>query len=268
MAKRERSSTAKKIEKWIEEGRGKGEGSEYKPWLTIRDVPSKGIVTRTKGWKSNRIHHLLSHEELDYLYILEWSDSVVDIREQYPLLPQERTLEIADSLGIKHPYDPKSKDPIVMTTDFLVTRDTEKGKEIQARTIKPSSELKGRVLEKFAIEQQFYHEQGIDWGIVTDEDKPSAFLKNMDWLYDSKRLDKDSILDNNLIYKISETLLKEIVNRRDGLSTICLDSDEMLGFTQGTCLFVVKYMIANKKWYVNMNKKIETLSDVDIYPNN
>lgn len=268
MAKKDRSSTVKRIEKWIEEGRGIGEGSEYKPWLTIRDVPSKGNVHRIKGWKTNRTHHLLSNEELHYFYMLEWSDSVVDIREQFPLLPQEQTLEIADSLGVKHPVDPKSQEPIVMTTDFLITKDTAKGKEIQARTIKPASELKGRVLEKFAIEQQFYHEQGIDWGIVTDEDKPDAFIKNMDWLYDARRLDTDSTLDKNLIYKISERLLEEIVSRRVALSTICLDSDEILGFTQGTCLFVVKYMIANKKWYVNMNQKIDTLGNVQIYPNN
>ncbi len=40
MAKRDRSSS-KKIEKWINDGRRKGEGIDYKPWLTVRDVPSK-----------------------------------------------------------------------------------------------------------------------------------------------------------------------------------------------------------------------------------
>jgi thiamine biosynthesis lipoprotein ApbE len=32
----------------------------------------------------------------------------------------EETLVISDELGIKHPADPKTGKPIVMTTDFLV----------------------------------------------------------------------------------------------------------------------------------------------------
>jgi hypothetical protein len=203
MAKRNRSSTFEKVEKWIREGRGKGEGINYKPWLTIRDVPSNGIVSRSKGWKTGRVHHLLSQLELHYLYTLEWSDEVSDIKEQYPLLPLERTLEIAESLGIKHPADPQTEDPIVMTTDFLITIDTTKGKEIRARTIKPASILKGRTLEKFAIEQQFYAEQSIDWGVVPETGKPHEFIQNMEWLYNSKHLENIPGLDETMVNKVS-----------------------------------------------------------------
>lgn len=38
--------------------------------------------------------------ERNYFYILEYSDIVEDIREQYPLMPIEDTLLIADELGI------------------------------------------------------------------------------------------------------------------------------------------------------------------------
>nr|WP_020060790.1 TnsA endonuclease N-terminal domain-containing protein [Bacillus sp. 123MFChir2] len=56
--------------------------------------------------------------ERNYFYLTEFSDVVSGIREQIPLLPQEE-------LGIKHPADPKTGDPIVMTTDFLLTVDIE-----------------------------------------------------------------------------------------------------------------------------------------------
>nr|WP_269843845.1 TnsA endonuclease N-terminal domain-containing protein [Domibacillus epiphyticus] len=46
---------------------------------------------------------------------------MVDIIEQYPLLPVEETIVIADELGLKNPADPRTGEPIVMTTDFLVT---------------------------------------------------------------------------------------------------------------------------------------------------
>nr|WP_241774649.1 MULTISPECIES: TnsA endonuclease N-terminal domain-containing protein [Lysinibacillus] len=96
MSKRTRTS---KIEKWIKEGRGSGVG----PWLNIQDVSSKGRSTRLKGIKKNRQHEFLSELERNYFYLTEYSDFVVDIREQFPLLPLEETIVIADELGLKHP---------------------------------------------------------------------------------------------------------------------------------------------------------------------
>ncbi|MED1517665.1 heteromeric transposase endonuclease subunit TnsA, partial [Bacillus paranthracis] len=82
MSKRKRTS---KIEKWIKEGRGSGIGSEYKPWLKIQDVSSLGRSTRLKGIKTKRQHEFLSDLERNYFYITEYSDLVLDIREQFPL---------------------------------------------------------------------------------------------------------------------------------------------------------------------------------------
>lgn len=118
MAKRKRSAS---YDRKFKEGRGQGVGIEYKPWITIQDVPSLGRATRLKGFKVPRQFEFLSDLERNYFYLSEYSDSVVDIREQYPLLPIEETIVIADELGIKHPADPKTGEPIVMTTDFLVT---------------------------------------------------------------------------------------------------------------------------------------------------
>jgi hypothetical protein len=122
MAKRNRATTARVIERRIKEGRGQGNLSSYKPWLTIHDIPSHGIVTRALGWKSGRLHHLFSeHYELAHFYQMEWANNVIDLREQYPLLPLKKTIFIADKMGIKHPTDPKTHHPIVMTTDQLIT---------------------------------------------------------------------------------------------------------------------------------------------------
>lgn len=92
MAKRQR---AKDIERMIKEGRGNGIGKDYIPWIRIQDLASLGRVTRVKGIKTDRQHELLSDMERNYFYLLEFSNNVVDIREQYPLLPLEDTLTIA-----------------------------------------------------------------------------------------------------------------------------------------------------------------------------
>jgi hypothetical protein len=76
----------KAIDRMLKQGRGRGTHEKYKPWLTVRDVPSLGKSSRDKGWKTGRSHHFLSILELLYYLILEWSQMVTDIREQYPFL--------------------------------------------------------------------------------------------------------------------------------------------------------------------------------------
>lgn len=99
MAKRHRTWNEQKYRRYIKEGRGQGTLSAYKPWIMIHDFPSLGRVSRVFGNTMGRIHHLLSNMELSYFYILDWSDKVCDIREQYPLFNIAAVLEIADKAG-------------------------------------------------------------------------------------------------------------------------------------------------------------------------
>jgi hypothetical protein len=121
MARRSTQSGPAQIAKWIKEGRGSGQGVNYRPWLRIQNVSSRGYVNRVPGWKTAREHHLMSNLERDVFYALEWAPDVNDIREQFPLLPLDLTLSIAEKLGVPHPKEPGTKEPIVMTTDFLIT---------------------------------------------------------------------------------------------------------------------------------------------------
>lgn len=98
-------------------------------------------------------------------------------------MPLEETIVITNELGIKHPTDSKTGDPIVMTTDFLLTIDKGQGMFEVARTIKIKDELlKGRVLEKFEIEREYWQRRDIDWGIVTEEEIPKTMARNINYL--------------------------------------------------------------------------------------
>ena len=62
MAKRKYEIDEKRIERFSKEGRGAGHGSEYKPWLTIHDVPSEGRVSVDfHGKLTQGFHPILSH---------------------------------------------------------------------------------------------------------------------------------------------------------------------------------------------------------------
>jgi hypothetical protein len=122
----------------------------------------------------------MSNNELAYFYILDWSDKVTDIREQYPLSDLERAVKVAAQANIKYPTDRVSGYPYVMTCDFMIT--TASG--LKARTVKQSFELNNpRVLEKLEIERRYWFEQGVDWKIVTEREILFQKAKNIEWLY-------------------------------------------------------------------------------------
>lgn len=269
MAKRTRNnSTERNIEKWIKEGRGQGEGADYKPWLEIQDVASNGYATRNLGWKTRRKHHFLSDFELHYFYTLEWSPYVLDIREQYPLLPLERSVEIAERIGVEHPRENGSTGPLkVITTDFYLIVKTQSGEKTVVRSVKPIDKLTIRELEKFDIERTFFEEIGItDWGIVTDTDIPKTFIKNIGLFYDAKTLDNRPNIDLALINRLEPRLYKAIKTEELGLSNLALKYDEIFGLEYGSCFFIIKYLLANKTWQSDiMNKLINPSERMEIF---
>lgn len=256
MAKRKTQLTEKKIAEMEKEGRGQGTESSYKPWIYIQDFPSSGLATRGKGWKTNRIHQFLSKLERDYFYVLEWNQSVVDIREQYPLT-HEDTLFIADNKGIKHPTDPKSQIPIVMTTDFLITISHSGGTRHIARTIKPSKELENaRTIEKFEIERSYWEDRGIDWGIITEKEMPRNMIENVEWLHSSYFEIED------LPPSAGQTFInqmKSFIKRYNtSIVEVVTEFDKTFQLENGMGLEILKHLIARHELQVDIHQKIHT----------
>lgn len=179
-----RFSSKQDIERHIANGFGAGAGVGYMPWLRVQDVPSTGRSWKIQGVKIERMHHLLSDLERAYLLVLEFSENVVDIREQYPLLPIESPQAIARAIGVRYPRYMKTNVPLVMTTDFLLTVKQPNGDfKSVARTIKYQKDLVGedalRTLQKLEVERRFWMSQGVGWSIVTEEDFTPDLIKNL-----------------------------------------------------------------------------------------
>jgi hypothetical protein len=179
-----RFASKQDVERHIANGFGAGAGAGYVPWLRVQDVPSMGRSHKIPGVKIDRIHHLLSDLERAYFLVCEFSEDVVDIREQYPLLPLESTQAIAQAIGVRYPRYKSTTIPLVMTTDFLLTVKQPNGDfKSVARTIKYQQDLEGkdsvRTLEKLEVERRFWMSQGVDWGIVTEEMFTPDLIKNL-----------------------------------------------------------------------------------------
>lgn len=245
MAKRSRKTNEQTIARRQKEGRGQGDGASYKPWLTVQDVSSQGLTHRIKGWTTGRVHHLLSNLERDAFYIMDWSTDVIDIREQYPLLPLEETQTIADQIGVRHPADPRTQHAVVMTTDFLLDTQQGQARVQQARTVKPADQLdSSRVLEKLEIERRYWQARGVDWGIVTEHEIPSVEATNIRLLHGYRDVN-ERVDDTKRLVEITDFLLCAAKEQLVGeVVTAC---DEALHLVSGTARAVLHHLLANRK---------------------
>ena len=266
MTRNKRDWTQAKFERYVKENRGKGSGKNYKPWITIQDFPSKGRVSRSPGWKSDRIHHFMSDWELRFFYLLEWADGVKDIREQYPLLDLDLAFCIADEMGMEYPKDKKSGTPYVLTTDFLITV-KQKGKLVQiARTFKLAKELeKKRVLEKLQLEKHYWNRQSINWAVVTEQEISKIFTDNIRWVHSAYKWELTEESDNENCYYLSNILKERLIAKKTKINTITTALDKEMGIKSGTSLSLFKHLVARKEIIVDMlGAKLSSSSSANI----
>ncbi len=248
MGRRRALDSIEAYERAIKNGMGLGDKGYYKPWIRVQDVNSRGTSAKIHGIKANRTHHLLSQLEKTFFHLAEFSSSVVDIREQFPLLPLKHSCRIAECLGIKHPIVPGTKTPNVLTTDFLITKCNSHKNEYIAVSVKPKSELiKPRVLEKLEIEKVWWELLGVPFYIFTSNDKAKTQAKFIAWLTSSIR--HNDQVDSELIGLSIELLdiglvpLKEIINIFEHSFSIKEDK----------ALILFKYLVFNRIIEIDLN---------------
>lgn len=183
MPSKNRKPTAAQVAKLIKQGFGQGELDDYKPWFYVRDVPSEGESCYVTSRVTSREHHYLSDLEYRGHLRAEYAPKTKDIREQYALLPIERTRELAERLGFRHPEYPGTPDgtPFVMSTDILVTEMDPNSLSVTecAYSVKLEKDLTQRALEKLLIEKVFWNSQGVRWHLLTEEHLKTSFVDNL-----------------------------------------------------------------------------------------
>lgn len=246
-----------KFERFLREGRGKGHGKDYKPWITTQDIPSTGRRSRVPGWKTGRLHHTLSDNEIDYLYLLEWSDDVIDIREQFPLIDLEVAQTIASDMGVKYPTDEKTGFPRILTADFFITIQVNGQTKDIARTIKPAIELdRKRVIEKFEIERRYWTAKGIDWGIVTEREIPKTLVSNIEEYHSNYRLEPESDITLPQMLSIADFLKEKLRSSQQSVLQVMNSLDQDMRLETGTCLRIFNHLVAKKEILLDLTKKV------------
>lgn len=264
MAKRRYGFDEEKLARFLKERRGQGSGRDYRPWLTIQDVSSLGRSSRIHSRKTGREHHLLSDIETDLFLLLDWSDLVTDIREQFPL-DRDETRAIAADMGVRHPADAQSRTDIVMTTDFVVSVRVGGMATLAARSVKPAGELDTtRTLEKQEIERRYWHSRGVDWGLVTELDLPAQRVKSLRWLYEMQSLEHMTVTSPDYWNDRCSRFLA-CLPQATGMSVkqFARLLENTQGFAIGEALTVIRHLGANKRIAIDLDVKFDLKMQAD-----
>ena len=260
MAGRRKLEKLADFKRALKQNYGLGEGASYTPWIRVQDVKSHGHSGKIEGIKSGRTHRTLSEHESCFFYLAEFSDSVIDIREQFPLLPLSLSLKISQSLSVEHPKHPITKDPIIMTTDFLLTCSDGQRVWYEAVCVKPREKLSDkRTAEKLDIERVWWELLGVPFHIFYLSELNQIKSKNIQWITDVKRKKCPSTL--NEFRGVAKHLLTIGTMQ---LNEICEIFSHEIGISQDDALVLLKSLLADKEVTVDLSRPIVLSGMIEI----
>ncbi|QDZ89032.1 TnsA endonuclease N-terminal domain-containing protein [Shewanella decolorationis] len=259
MGRRRKLETLDDFQRALKNKYGLGESDSYKPWLRVQDVRSIGNSAKIQGIKAKREHHMLSEHESCFFYIAEFCDSVIDIREQFPLFPLDLSVKIAKTFGVKHPVVPGTKSPNVMTTDFVLTCSDGVNTWYEAVSVKPSEKLTDvRVAEKLDIERIWWQLLGVPFHLFVMTKENQIQSKNIQWITapvrQGRRFSTDLVERSSALISPGTILIEDICD--EFVREFDLEHDD--------ALVLLKTLIATKVVNVDLNKPIADIGILNI----
>lgn len=243
------------LKRFLDEGRGQGE-EDYKPWLKVSDISSRGRVTRLHSKKLNRTIHLLTDSQTRYFYLLEFDDRVVSVKEQYPIL---NIADIMDQLDESLVKRLKNRDgtPHVLVTTFLITAKDEKGQlHTYARSIKDRDELgKKNVLERLEIQRRWYESQNVEYAIVTPEEIPYQRSRNIEWVLPALHIEDAGLTEQEAQY-FSTYIIEALHSKKESVKGILDMFEHEMKLEAGLGVFLFRYLIASKQIKIDFDQEI------------
>ncbi|MFT3783550.1 MAG: TnsA endonuclease N-terminal domain-containing protein [Nibricoccus sp.] len=227
----------------------------YLPLFRIIDFPSIGFRTAMRCWITQRPVELMSSVEEDAFLLFHTYLEVVQIFEQVALDPTE-TRQIAKDLKVEHPAVKEGE--IIMSSDFVVTVATSAVPHRRAFAVKREVDLSQRVIEKLAIEREYWRRRNIDWTLLLDSELPRIEVENMrlvyDW-HDPSRLP----CNNHTIELIRAWLTPHVETENRALRTLAQRCDDALHLETGTSLGVAYHLMVRRIWPVDFSHPFHSI---------
>jgi hypothetical protein len=252
------SREARRQRQFIEQGRGSGYRSEYRPFIQIErgGFQSHGRSHLVYDERVGRSYHLMSDLEL-LIFLWAWSLDAVDWREQFPLQPYEFDFEflgrhggkprgtqaIAKALGIRHPQIQRNV-PRVMTTDLVVSFRDKTKIAIHAKYKAELANATARARDLRKIEKQYWIDRGVRF-LVMDEQPFTQFVANqMMWAIDGMKWTADEACTERIIECLDKTCVRLSMNER------LAHCASVIGIGQCEAVRGFKYAVITRRWHI------------------
>lgn len=240
------------------EGRGQGEGADYKPWIYVTDFSSRGKARPVPGLKVDRMHQVLSDPEYNFLLCAEWSPNVLDIREQFPL-DREVSLRIANDVGLPHPNYDKTNVPMVMTVDFLLIMQGENGQPFElAVNIKTDDAAEDRrTVNRLELQRAYFEALSTKHLLVFESRLPSSVCLNLATLRSKLIRKGEEPTEQRRLLDHKEAMVnwaRSIKGSQAELSAtlLCADFEALYGLPSGDGLRLLAILFRERAIPVNL----------------
>lgn len=247
-----------KIAELQAQGYGQGHGSDYKPWIEVSDFSSKGVSRRAYGQKADRVHHFLSDVEFAIFLLCEWSRSVKEIREQYPL-DRELTQTIAQQLKLRHPCYPGTQVPTVMTVDLFLTIIKDGTEQFIAINAKRDDEAEDEgSIEKLEIQRTYFEWVEAPHYLIYHSQLPHQKVKNLKSIWQAQLKENEKEAYKGYYQELCASMsrdLREVGAVAISLTDYCSSFDVRFGLEAGTGLRVARMLMQERALMVDLESK-------------
>lgn len=243
-----------RIEAWLAVNK---KGRKYIPFIDPRDIKSDGSKGRTPDFENEgQDKRVLSHNERLFAYLLMFDNKILWSKEQYPLLPIERSIAIAERLNLRHPKYPGTNVHAVMTTDFYCR--TIDGKEVvysikDDEQIKTLTDRKKKNLEnKEKIQRAFWEAKGVKYHLIYSSSlKSSAFTKNLGKLAHNLKIPFElELIRQRWLVSFDEALITITEGR---LSSLINETSLSVGIAYNQSVTLFQHCLWHKFITANLN---------------
>ncbi|MGF6605798.1 hypothetical protein OKW45_000698 [Paraburkholderia sp. WSM4175] len=149
----------------IRRGLGVGSLAAYNAWRNINNSGVKGTASCVKGIRVGRRYEILDERARTYFFLLERIQEITDIREAWPILDINGTLQLCSKFRVNHPQHDIFPEPICV--DFLISERGPEGLKFRAvALVRNPARMTVRDQRLKQVAQQWCNDRGIDWSLV------------------------------------------------------------------------------------------------------
>jgi hypothetical protein len=179
MAEDTATLSEKQQARFARERRGTGEGCEYVPGLTFREMRGVGRMHRFACSRCGGRQIVMPSDLMLATFLTEHARrTTCDLKDHFPVIDVEETVKIARSMGVSHPAF-ADKSPRILITGLLVCSsigDRYEWKAIDTMSARPDGTQAGR---GHAIIREYWRRRGISWQLARSNGLNDVRTRNL-----------------------------------------------------------------------------------------